>query len=91
MATRARVVLLKGESMKSWAECKQEGSAHYKTGEVEPIDLFRAGNMFHDKACSDIIKYAFRSRRDANIDKDLLMMNMDKIIHLAELLKAEKG
>lgn len=78
-----------GESMKSWSELKQEGSAHYKTGEVEPIDLFRAGNMFHDKACSDIIKYAFRSRRDANIDKDLLMMNMDKIIHLAELLKAD--
>jgi hypothetical protein len=29
--------------IKSWETLKQEGSQHYKTGGVEPIDLYRAG------------------------------------------------
>jgi len=78
-----------GESMKSWVECKQEGSAHYKTGEIEPIDLYRAGGMLRTFALASIIKYAFRSREV--IDEETFMKNMDKIIHYAELLKAEKG
>lgn len=31
--------------MKSWDELKQEGSGHYKSGQVEPIDLYRAGGL----------------------------------------------
>ena len=75
---------------KSWDELKKEGSAHYRTGDVEPIDLYRSGDMFHDFALASIIKYAFRSRREENIDNGTFMKNMDKIIHYARLLKAEK-
>jgi hypothetical protein len=77
--------------MKSWSELKQEGSSHYKTGEVEPIDLYRAGGMLRTFALASIIKYAFRSRPEEGIDEEKFMLNMDKIIHYAELLKAEKG
>jgi len=76
--------------MKEWDELKKEGSAHYKTGDVEPIDLYRAGNMLKTFALASIIKYAFRSRQEENIDNGTFMKNMDKIIHYARLLKAEK-
>lgn len=75
--------------MKSWDELKQEGSKHYKTGDVEPIDLYRSGDMFHDFALASIIKYAFRSRRSEGADRATFIKNMDKIIHYASLLKAE--
>lgn len=50
----------------TWEELKKVGSNHYKTGEVEPIDLYRSAiphksyNAFDIKALTDIIKYAFR-------------------------------
>ena len=72
--------------MKTWDELKQHGSAHYKTGGVEPIDLYRAGGMFLDFALCSIIKYAFRSRNVSDIG--LFTANMDKIIDYAEKLKA---
>jgi hypothetical protein len=75
--------------MKSWNELKQQGSAHYKTGDVEPIDLYKSGDMLHDFALASIIKYAFRSRRVEGIDRATLEKNMTKIIHYASLLKAE--
>lgn len=76
--------------MKSWNELKQQGSAHYKTGDVEPVDLYRAGEMLHDFALASIIKYAFRSRRSEGADRATFLKNMDKIIHYASLLIAEK-
>jgi len=76
------------EDFLTWDALKEQGSKHYKTGLVEPIDLYKAGNMFHDKACTDIIKYAYRSRKEVELSKELFNSNMDKIIHLANLLKA---
>jgi predicted phage gp36 major capsid-like protein len=75
--------------MKSWNELKQQGSAHYKTGDVEPIDLYKSGDMLHDFALASIIKYAFRSREEEQLDRATFLKNMDKIIHYASLLKAE--
>jgi len=66
----------------NWEELKQDGSEHYKTGGIEPIDLYLAGGMFRDFALCSIIKYAFRSRKTVN-PKDL-----DKIIDYAQKLKA---
>ena len=60
---------------------KKKGSEHYKTGGVEPIDLYKAGGMLRHFALCNIIKYAFRNRNLIN-PKD-----MDKIIHYAEILK----
>lgn len=77
--------------MKSWDDLKREGSAHYKTGDVEPIDLYRAGGMFRDFALASIIKYAFRSRRAEGVDPAMLEKNLNKIIHYAELLKTASG
>jgi hypothetical protein len=77
------------EAMKdnpSWDELKSQGSAHYKTGGVEPIDLFLAGGMFRDKALADIIKYAFRNRQETG--KPLSVSDLNKIIDYTQKLKA---
>jgi hypothetical protein len=69
-----------------WNDLKSQGSEHYKTGGVEPIDLYVAGGIFKQFSIASIIKYAFRSR-DLK-DTDLFIKNMDKIIDYAQKLKA---
>lgn len=73
-----------------WNRLKQQGSEHYK-GEVEPIDLYVAGGIFHDGAIWHIIKYAYRSRREITLESHKFAQNMDKIIDLAQKLKAFYG
>lgn len=68
--------------MDTWKSVKQRGSGHYKTGSVEPIDLFRAGGILQPFAVASIIKYAFRQR------EAISPSDCDKIIHYAEILKA---
>ena len=79
-------------AIQNWEELKQQGSNHYKTGGVEPVDLYKAGGMFPDFALCSIIKYAFRSRCqnwvDGNINMDTFHENMNKIIDYAQKLKA---
>ena len=75
----------------NWEELKRQGSDHYKTGMVEPIDLYRSGHMFQEFALASIIKYAFRSREEERLDRATFIKNMDKIIHLASLLKADNA
>ena len=70
--------------MKTWEECKQSGSDHYKTGSVEPIDLYRAGGLLRGYAITSIIKYAYRNRSGALNHKDI-----EKIKHLCDLLIAD--
>jgi len=73
---------------KTWDELKQMGSAHYKTADVvEPIDLFDAGDLLWPKAISDIIKYAFRNRKEGTFGVTRVDQDMDKIIHYAEIVK----
>lgn len=75
--------------MKSWDELKAEGSAHYKTGGIEPIDLYRDLGIFRDFALCSIMKYA---ARNANSDGGPVKnRDMRKIIHYAELLMAGWG
>jgi len=75
---------------KVWDELKNQGSQHYKTGEVEPIDLFRSAkphgslSAFGVKALTDTIKYAYRM-----VTKGVNESDCDKIIHYISLLKAE--
>jgi hypothetical protein len=71
----------------SWSELKQSGSQHYKTGGVEPIDLYRAGGMFRDFALCSIIKYAFRNR---NPEEPISAKDMTKIIDYAQKLMATR-
>jgi hypothetical protein len=70
--------------MKTWKQCKLEGSKHYKTGEAEPMDVYKAKGVFKPFALCSIAKYAIR-----NTDKDLNPQDIIKIIHYSELLLAE--
>ena len=65
---------------------KWTGSDHYKTGGVEPLDLIDAGGMLWDKCVSDIIKYAFRNRRE--LGKPVNPRDIDKIHDMTDRLKA---
>lgn len=68
------------------AEIHQEGSEHYKTGGVEPIDLYEQGEMLKDFALCSIIKYAYRCRRSANRTAELTVSDMGKIGHYAAMV-----
>ena len=68
-------------SGKSWDTLKREGAAHYKTGLVEPIDLYRAGGILKPFAIGCIIKYAYRQRERISVS------DCDKIIHYAQMIK----
>lgn len=74
-----------------WQRLKQNGSEHYRTGGIEPLDLYVAGDMFQDFALSSIIKYAFRSRKDQYLSAQQFNSNMDKIIDYARKAKAFYG
>ena len=72
---------------KTWDELKKEGSEHYQTGEIEPIDLYKSIGIFRDWAIGEICQHALRNRSS---EKEILSANdMKKIIHYAELLAAE--
>ena len=63
---------------------KERGNKHYKTGKVEPIDLFEAGCMLRDFALGCIIKYAFRNRTETG--EPIKIKDMEKIKHYADIL-----
>ena len=67
-----------------WDKIKLEGSEHYKTGGVEPIDLFRDGDMLRDFAVANIIKYAYRNRRA--LGQPVNIKDIEKIKHYADML-----
>jgi|MudIll2142460700_1097286.scaffolds.fasta_scaffold21582_5 hypothetical protein len=75
----------------SWRAVKTRGSNHYKKDptKVEPIDLYRDGGMLRDFCLSNIIKYAYRNRADTG--KPLLMQDLEKIKHYADILIADQG
>jgi len=65
---------------------EEKGNEAYKTKKgVEPLDLFEAGDMLRDFALANIMKYAFRNRRELN--KPLSIRDLEKIIHYCEILK----
>ena len=68
------------------SEWKQGGSEHYKTGGVEPIDLYASGGMLRHFALASIIKYAFRNRDSST---PISSKDMGKIIHYATILLQE--
>jgi hypothetical protein len=67
----------------AWEEVKKGGSQHYKTGGVEPIDLYKSLGIVKPFAIASIIKYASR-----NVVKPINNKDMDKIIHYATMLKS---
>lgn len=71
--------------MSKWEDLKNKGSDHYKTGKIEPIDLYRSSGMLRHFALGNIIKYAFRNALSEKIN----LNDLKKIIHYSELLIAE--
>lgn len=73
----------------TWDQLKQGGSEHYKTGAVEPIDLYRSATphkslsslMIFALCC--IIKYAFRC-----LTRGVSEGDMGKIVHYARIVMA---
>jgi Protein of unknwon function (DUF3310) len=72
---------------KKWDELKKKGSYHYKSNDVEPIDLYLSNGMFQYFALCSIIKYAYRNADGVFVSNS----DMNKIIHYAEFLKAACG
>ena len=72
-----------------WERLKQQGSEHYRTAGVQPIDLYRdtvpheSLSVFAVKALSDCIKYAHRQ-----LTRGYLETDTEKMIHYLQLLKA---
>lgn len=73
---------------KTWNELKESGSQHYKTGGIEPVDLYKDGGMFRHFALCSIIKYAFRNR---NIEEPVSEKDMLKIVDYAQKLIASRN
>ena len=76
------------EPLTDWELLKQEGSGHYKTGKVEPIDLYKSItphsslNAMEVKALTDNIKYSYRM-----LSRGITVSDLDKVIHYSRLAK----
>jgi hypothetical protein len=78
----------RGEGNVTWEEVKSKGSEHYKTGAIEPVDLYKSAGMLRHFALSSIIKYAFRN---ADIYRPISISDLEKIKHYADILIAAFG
>lgn len=66
---------------------KEQGSDHYKTGGVEPIDLYESGRMLQDWAIGEIISHAFRNRREVLVKRTpKFVEDMKKIKNYCDFL-----
>lgn len=82
----------KTQRNKQWEKLKKKGSSHYKTGGVEPIDLYLAARAFRSFALCSIIKYAFRNLLTGTPGNEAVKnADMNKIIDYAKKLKAGCG
>ncbi len=68
----------------TWGSIKQGGSNHYKSKDVEPIDLYRSGGLLRDFTIGNVIKYVYRNRTSLN--KPINTDDIKKAIHYCEML-----
>lgn len=79
-----------------WKDIKKKGNPSYKTGKVEPIDLFKDGGILWDWCIGEIIAKAYRNRGQildipGPTTVDLaphILEDLNEIIHYAEMLKS---
>jgi hypothetical protein len=70
-----------------WSEIKKEGNPAYKTGNVEPIDLYKADGTLHDWVLNEISHHARRNIKALRtIGTEKYFSDMRKIIHYAEIM-----
>lgn len=71
----------------AWEELKKRGSQHYKTGDTEPIDLYKcirphsSLSALDIKALTDCIKYSYRM-----LNKGANKSDCDKIRHYIDMV-----
>jgi hypothetical protein len=68
----------------TWDELKKEGSGHYKSGDVQPIDMFKAGNALRDFAVCSVVKYVWRNRRE--VSPSINVNDLHKARHFIDML-----
>ena len=72
----------------TWNEIKQFGSKHYKTGELEMIDLYKSEGTLHDWVINEARHHLARNLSKLNtLGTDKCIEDMDKVIHYAEMIK----
>lgn len=77
---------MKPSDPEAWENLKNRGEDHYKTGDIEPIDLYLAGDMLRDFAIASGIKYLYRNRRSVN--NEINIKDINKVIHYCQMLLA---
>lgn len=78
--------------MKTWEELKQQGSSHYRTDGVQPVDLYRDLGVFRNWALVEICQHAIRNLGTGKPeDSPVSNKDMRKIIDYAEKLMAAEG
>jgi hypothetical protein len=70
---------------------KTEGSAHYKGGSVEPLDLIAAKEMAEGFCIGSIIKYAARFPKTRNLDDLKKVADYAHILCGIELTKKQEA
>jgi len=73
--------------------CETEGSAHYKGGNVEPIDLIISKGLGKDFCIANIIKYATRFKNTGNLEDVKKAVDYGHILAGIELdkLQTDRG
>jgi len=72
-----------------WDEIKKNGQQHYKQNngyDIEPIDLYKSGGILHDGIIWNIIKNAYRCRREVHPKFEDAQHYMTEILHYANML-----
>jgi len=80
---------------KQWDDLKKKGNPIYKTGGIEPIDLYKEGGILWNWCIGEIIAKAYRNRvllSDVTApftrpSSAKILEDLDEIIHHAEMLK----
>jgi len=73
-------------NFQSWDELKKEGSAHYKDGDAQMIDIYKQKGTFTPWAINEGTQHF---QRNAPEKRDCFVEDMVKLIHYAKLLIAE--
>lgn len=75
--------------MNNWERIKFSGSDHYKSGDVQPIDIFRSGDILLEWVIGEIIQHAFRNRYQATGEKGINSKDFIKIKHYCDIILAD--
>jgi hypothetical protein len=74
----------------TWEDIKKRGSQHYKTGDVEPIDLYCSLGVLEIFSLCNVIKYAFRNVQADFNGQDISRNDLKKMHHYLDMIEANQ-